>query len=155
MTSSTESTAGANESGRAPVSVRLTQVLFGVLGLSTGIEFIRLFGASSSVMAAHSQPSLLAVAATRTFIVLVAAIYSIVSLQRRWTYARASSVASLVLLFIISLLDSSSTLRWREVFSLSGAEARGNVLGHCLFFGLTLILALRLLIGTSERQYLG
>lgn len=140
--------------GKMPLSIRLTQILFGVLGLSVVVDLFHLFSAPSSVLVPGDREGL-ALAVGRSILVLIAVVYSILSLQRRWAYARASSVATLVLLLVTGLLTSSLIERWREALTLSGAEARGAVLGSCLLLVFMLVLAVRLLMGSSEREYLG
>jgi len=140
---------------KMPFTIRLTQILFGVVCLGVAVDLVLFLRTPSSVMIPVDDQAGLALTVGRSFLVLAAGIYSILSLQRRWAYSRYASVATLILLFVISLLTSPLIERWREALTLSGVEARGVVLGSCMFLAFVLILAVRLLMGSREREYLG
>lgn len=133
-----------------PLSVRLTQLVFSLVGLSTLVQLARLFNATSAMT--PDRPNL-AVVLGRGTLVVVAAILLILALQLRWVYARVGAVAMLGLVSVVAFWRGPSAQRWSEAFSLSGSGARGEVLGYGLWIFLVLVLAARLVLGSRERQY--
>jgi len=133
-----------------PLSVRLTQLLFSLVGLNNLFQLALLFTATSAT--ASDRPHL-GVVMGRVALVVGASILLIFALQLRWAFARVGATAMLGLVLVTLVWRGPSTERWSEAFSLSGAGARGEVVGYGSVIALVLALVARLLLGSREKQY--